>query len=75
MKKDSALVTSCREHDAAGTWRINLKWQGDHAISDFDLERMGQVVRFEGETEHSGYVIVKSSTNPNVGDTIHLRSK
>jgi len=73
MKRDTAIVTSCHEHDAPGTWRINLKWQGDHEISDFGLERLGVVQRSEAETGHTGYVIVKSHVNPNVGDTIPLR--
>ena len=58
MKKDTAIVMSCHEHDVPGTWRINLKWQGNHEISDFDLERLGAVQRSEAETEHTGYVIV-----------------
>ena len=53
--------------------RISLKWQGNHDISDFELDRIGAVVRSEAETEHTGYVIVKSSTDPNIGDTIPLR--
>ena len=73
MKKDTALVTSCREHDVAGTWRINLKWHGDHEITDFNLERIGTVLSFQAETEHTGYVIVKSASSPNIGDRIHLR--
>ena len=59
MKKDTAIVMSCHEHDVPGTWRINLKWQGNHEISDFDLDRLGAVQRSEAETEHTGYVIVK----------------
>ncbi len=50
-----------------------LKWQGNHEISDFDLDRLGAVLRSEAETEHTGYVIVKSHANPNIGDTIPLR--
>lgn len=73
MKKDAALIMGCHEHDVPGTSRINLKWQGDHDISDFDLDRFGTVMGCETETEHTGYVIVKSSTNPNIGGTISLR--
>ena len=73
MKKDAALVMSCHEHDVPSTWRINLKWQGNHEISDFDLARLGAVVRSEGETDHTGYVIVKSHAHQNIGDTIPLR--
>ena len=73
MKKDAAIVMSCQEYDAPGTWRINLKWQGNHEILDFDLDRLGAVQRSEAETDHTGYVIVKSHTNSNIGDTIPLR--
>ena len=73
MKKDTAIVMSCHEHNVPGTWRINLKWQGNHEISHSDLERLGAVQRSEAETEHTGYVIVKSRTNPNTGDTIPAR--
>ena len=73
MKKDTALVMSCHEHDVPGTWRINLKWQSNHEISDFDLDRLGAVLRSEAETDHTGYVIVKSHANQNIGDTIPLR--
>lgn len=73
MKKDTAIVMSFHEHDVPGTWRINLNWQGNHEISDFDLERLGAVLGSEAETEHTGYVIVKSHVNPNTGDTIYLR--
>ena len=58
MKKDTALVMSCHAHDFPGTWRISLKWQGNHDISDFELDRIGAVVRSGAETEHTGYVIV-----------------
>ena len=67
MKKDTAIVMSCHEHDVPGTWRINLKRQGNREISDFDLDRLGAVQRSEAETEHTGYVIVKSHANPNIG--------
>jgi hypothetical protein len=73
MQKDKAIVMSCHEHDVPGTWRINLKWQGHHEISDFDLDRLGSVVGSEAETGNNGYVIVKSHANPNIGDTIPLR--
>jgi hypothetical protein len=60
-------------NDVPGTWRINLKWQGNHEISDFDLDRLGAVLRSEAETDHTGYVIVKSHAHQNIGDTIPLR--
>ena len=73
MKKDTAIVMSCHEHEAPATWRINLKWQGNQKIADFDLDHLGAIQRSEAETEHTGYVIVKSHANPNIGDTIPAR--
>jgi hypothetical protein len=73
MKKDTAIVMSCHEYEVPGTWRINLKWQGHHEISDFDADRLGSVQRAEAETERTGYLIVKTNTNPNIGDKIPAR--
>jgi hypothetical protein len=41
----------------------------NHEISDFDLERLGAVLRSEAETDYNGYVIVKSHAHQNIGDT------
>jgi hypothetical protein len=41
--------------------RINLRWKGNHDISDFDLDLLGEVVNCEAETETTGWVIVRSS--------------
>jgi hypothetical protein len=43
--------------------KSTLKWQGNHEISDFDLARLGDVLRSGAETEHTGYVIIKSHSN------------
>jgi hypothetical protein len=45
----------------------------NHEISDFDLDRLGAVLRSEAETDHNGYVIVKSDAHQNIGDTIPSR--
>ena len=72
MKTDTALVMSFYEYEVPGTWQINLKWQGNHEISDFKLDRFGEVVSSAIETEHTGWVIVKPRRRLNVGDTIPL---
>jgi hypothetical protein len=73
MRKDTAIVMSCHEYEVPGTWRINLKWQRNHEISDFDRDRLGSVQRAEAESEQTGYVIVKTNNNPNIGDKIPAR--
>jgi hypothetical protein len=37
-----------------------------HKISDFDLDRLGAVLCSEAETDHNGYVIVKSHAHQNI---------
>jgi hypothetical protein len=58
---DAAFVVSVHDDVFSGTVRINLRWQGNHDISDFDLDFLGEVVRCEAETENTGWVIVRSS--------------
>jgi hypothetical protein len=41
--KDAAFVVSLHEDVSPGTLRINLKWQGNHEIFDFNLDRLGKV--------------------------------
>ena len=59
--RDAAFVVSVHEDVLNGTVRINLRWKGNHDISDFDLDFLGDVVRCEAETENTGWVIVRSS--------------
>ena len=59
--RDVAFVVSVHDDVFSGTVRINLRWQGNHDISDFDLDFLGDVVRCEAETENTGWVIVRSS--------------
>jgi hypothetical protein len=39
--------------------RINLKWQGNHDITAFDLDTLGKVVHCEIETQNTGWVIIE----------------
>ena len=59
--RDAAFVVSVHDDVWSGTVRINVRWKGNHDISDFDLDFLGEVVRCEAETEHTGWVIVRSS--------------
>lgn len=54
-----AAVVSIRENTNEGTARVNLRWEGEHQISDFALEKLGSVLNSEGETEHGGWVLVQ----------------
>jgi hypothetical protein len=70
---DIALVRSIHEDVCQGTLRINLKWQGNHDISAFDLDRLGNVMYYVGETENTGWVIVQQSHFVKPGHEIALR--
>ena len=73
MKTDTAVVMSLYKNEVpAGSLRINLKWADKHEITDFKLDRFGELVSCETETENTGWVVVKPRGNVNVGDTIPL---
>ena len=59
--RDAAFVVSVHDDVLNRTVRINLRWKGNHDISDFDVDFLGVVVRCEMETENTGRVIVRSS--------------
>jgi hypothetical protein len=67
-----AAVVSIRENPNDRTARVNLRWEGKHQISDFDLNKLGTVLNSEDETEHSGWAIVESPAKATVGKTIPL---
>ncbi len=43
-----------------------------HEVTDFKLGRLGELVSCETETDQTGWVIVKTRGNINVGDEIPL---
>lgn len=69
-----AAVVSIHESSDEGTATVNLRWEGHHQISDFDLFKLGRVLNSEDETEHSGWAIVERPLKVTVGKTIPLRS-
>ena len=68
-----AAVLSIRDNPDDGTARVNLRWEGIHQISDFDLDKLGTVLNSEDETEHSGWALVERPVKVTVGKTIPLR--
>ena len=59
MATKEARVLSVDADVAPDTWRVSLQWQGDHDISDFDLQRFGKVLRIQDETENTGLAIIE----------------
>ena len=73
MKNEvEAAVVSIRERTDEGTARVNLRWEGSHQISDFDLNKLGSVLNSEGEAEHSGWAIVELPVKATIGKAIPL---
>jgi hypothetical protein len=72
MKTEEAAVVSIRDNTDEGKARINLRWEGKHQISDFDLDKLGKVIDSEDETEHSGWVFVELPVQISPGKTIPL---
>jgi hypothetical protein len=62
---DTAFVVSVHYDGPNERLHINLKWQGHHDISAFDLDRLGKVMYCETETENSGWVIVETNSRLN----------
>src|SRR5258708_9163750 len=57
--RSTAFVVSVHYEDSKCTLRVNLKWQGNHDISAFDLDRLGKVVHCETEAEDTGWVVIE----------------
>jgi hypothetical protein len=57
---DAAFVVSVHYEDPNNPGHINLKWKGNHEISDFNLDSLGTVVDWRTETENTGWAIVRS---------------
>ena len=72
--KDAAFVVSLHEDVSPGTLRINLKWQGNHEIFDFNLDQLGKVVACTTETENTGWVMIEHARRfLEVGEAIPLQ--
>lgn len=56
---DKATILSVNADAAPDTFRVSLRWQGNHAISDFDLRRYGKLLQVQDETPNSGWAIIE----------------
>ena len=77
MKKhtDTGFIVSLHHDGSPNTLRVNLKWEGDHDISAFDLGSLGEVLHCENESENTGWAIVRSSHLMSPGEAIPLRKR
>jgi len=77
MKKinDKAFVMSVHQDVSPEVLRINLRWRGNHEISDFDLAGLGKVLHAEAETENAGWVVIEHPRFVQPGDEVPLRGK
>lgn len=75
MKKNTnkAFVMSVHQDVWPEVLRINLRWRGNHEISDFDLAGLGKVLHAEAETENAGWVVVEHPRFVKPGDEVPLR--
>ena len=56
---NNASILSVNADVSPNTFRVSLKWQGNHNIADFDLERFGKVLSLQDETENTGWAIIE----------------
>ena len=70
MSTNEAIVLSVDADVAPDTVRVSLQWQGDHDISDFDLQRFGKVLQIQDETEHTGWAIIERRFHARIGHTL-----
>ena len=63
--QNAAFVVSIHYGNTNEVARINVKWKGNHEISDFNFDRFGEVLSSESETENTGWVVVRSSYRMN----------
>lgn len=68
-----AAVVSIHDNPDGRTARVSLRWEGNHQISEFYLDKLGEALNSENETEHSGWALVERPVKATVGKTIPLR--
>ncbi len=71
-ESEGAVIVSVHQGLERGT-RISLRWQGSHEITDFHFERLGDLIRCERETTHSGWAIIEPHHEIKTGEIIPLR--
>ena len=56
---NTATILTVDEDVASNTFRVSLRWQGEHDIADFDLQRYGRVLSLQDQTENTGWAIIE----------------
>jgi hypothetical protein len=67
---NNALILSLNVEASPNTFRVSLKWQGNHDIADFDLERFGKVLSLQDETENTGWAIIERPFRAAIAHTL-----
>ena len=67
---DEAMILSVEADVAPDILRVSLQWQGDHDISDFDVQRFGKVLQIQDETEHTGWAIIERRFHARIAHTL-----
>ena len=58
---NQATILSVNADAAPNTFRVSLQWQGNHDISDFELQRLGKILMIQNETPNTGWAIIECS--------------
>jgi hypothetical protein len=58
---NQATILSVNADAAPNTFRVSLQWQGNHDISDFELQRLGKILMIQDETPNTGWAIIECS--------------
>jgi hypothetical protein len=64
-----ATILSVDAEAAPNSFRVSLQWRGTHDISDFDLQRLGKVLRIQDETENTGWVTIERPFRATIAHT------
>jgi len=68
--RDKATILSVNEGFVPNTVRVSVQWDGDHDISDFDLQRFGKVLQIQGETNNTAWAIIERPFRAAIAHTI-----
>jgi hypothetical protein len=71
--QDAAFVVSVHEEVSPSALRINLRWRGNHEISEFEWTRFRKVLNCATETEDTGWVLIEHPRLVSPGEAIPLR--
>jgi hypothetical protein len=52
---NKATIFSVNAQVTPNTVRVSIQWEGDHDISDFELQRFGKALNIQSETKNTGW--------------------